>query len=400
MKPVPDRPRTLDEVAERWPRVRQSWLAAFDDCSLSSYFDLRFRTGSWSTVPAASGTIFHRFARAAVREMIAMDSETIPVGVALAILEDELKQRNVPPEERVKVPLREVPTLRWVVAKWARDNSFSVRHVVDLERTLEAPIAYVDDDGIKRERLLTGRPDLLIADPRDPEGAILPDWKSGWSLPPHREEGEDVSYEGIFQLQFYGFLVLRNYPALKRVKLREFYARRSRAREAKMSRDDLARTEEMLADKVMDLDRCLASGKPRRLRFPDVAPWNPSPGVHCRWCAAPHLCPIDADARERYAVTSEKRARKAVAELQVAEAVRKNRREGLRSYVEAHGPVPAKDSRGRLVFGLRTRSNGKPTLEFFTPEGADRAPSRKPEDRALEDALRRSAEAAREEEVG
>lgn len=393
---LPDKPLSLDEVIERYPQIRQSWLAAFDDCALSSYFDLRYGTGHWSTVPAAMGIIFHRVASDCLKEMRSMDSETVPVGVALAILEEALEQRGVPPEERIRIPLREIRNLRWIVAKFARDNSFSVRHIVDIEKRLEASVSYTDDEGQVRERLLTGKLDALVADPKDPEGAVIVDFKSGWGLPPKRREQDDgVSYEGLFQLHFYGWLVLRNYPSVERVRLREFYVRRTQARTATLEREDLKLIEKGLADIVLELDRCLASGKPKRLRFPDVAPWNPSPGRHCANCVAAHRCPIETDARARYAITGPKEAARAVAELQVADAVRDGHREGLRPYVEMHGPQPVKWSKGRSVFGLRTQSDGRPVLTFFTPEGADRAPQREQEDVALEAKLRQVAEEAK-----
>lgn len=396
--PAPAEPLTLDEVVERWPKIRQSWLASFDDCPLSSWFGLRYQTGMWATIHQAIGIMFHRVAAACLEEMRQMDSETIPVGVALAILEEKLAQRDVPAEERVRIPIREIPTLRWLVAKFARDNSFTVRHLVDVEKQLEAKLSYTDADGVVRERILTGRPDALVADPNDPEGAIIPDFKSGWGLPAERKGDKDdaVSYEGLFQLHFYGWLVMMNFPSVERVKLREFYARRTKARKATFERKDLKKTEEMLAETVRDLDLCLASGKPRRLRFPDVAPWNPSPGKHCSNCVAPHLCPIEPTVRSRYAITTKKEATKAVAILHVAEAIRDQLRQGLRPYFEGHGPVPVKWSRGRLVYGLKTQKGGRPVMTSFVPEGADRAPQRQQEDRALEDALREAAEKAKE----
>ena len=400
----PEKPLTLDQVHERWPKIRQSWAAAFDDCALTSYFNLRYQAGLWGTVPAAMGQLLHRTFSECLREMQRMDSETIPVGIALAILEEMLEQRGVPAEERVRIPLREVPTMRWVTVKFARDNSFTIRNLIDIERELEAVIDYTDDDGQLRHRTLTGRPDALIAEPDVADGAIVIDWKTGWRPPPEPRSGEwedaDVSYHGLFQLTWYAFLVLRNYPAVKRVTLREFYARRTVARKATITRDDLPAIEQQLATLVLEMDRALMSGKPKRLRLPDVAPWTPSPGKHCANCLAPHLCPIEADARERYAITSPKRARQGVAELQVAEAIRKNRREGLEPYVHEHGPVPAKWGEARLVLGLRTQKGGKQVLTFFVPEGSDRAPERQPEDVPLEQALRRAAEAVRDGDDG
>jgi len=396
--PVPGKPVDLDEVARLWPTVRQSILAKFDDCALSAYFDLAWSKG-WNGNQAASGIMFHRVAAECLRSMVANDSDFIETGVALAILEDCLEQKNVAPSERLKIPLREVPNLRWITAKFAKDNQFTIRNVVDVEHRLTASLEYADEEGTVRKRDLTGQLDVLVAHPERDDEAINIDWKSGWGLPPARHEDSrdpGVSYHGYFQQRFYGWLVFKNYPSINAVTLREFYVRRGEVRAARIERTEVDRIEKDLAVLVMGLDNALASGRPTKLKFPDVAPWNPSPGKHCSFCLAPHRCPIERDVRESVGIATPNEARKAVAELEVAEAVRGQRREALRPYIEQHGPQTSKHSKGRRVLGLKTpKTGGKPSLRFFTPEGADRPPERQPEDQNLEDALRRSAEAAK-----
>lgn len=402
--PVPNKPMSLDEVIAGLPMVRHSLMAKFDDCPLSCYFELKLAQG-WSTHPQARGTIFHRFAAEALREMKRQDSKGIPKGVALAILEEVLEQRDVHPTERVRVPLREIPLLRMAASKFAKDNEFTIRNIVDVEKRLTAPLSYVDDEGTIRERMLTGQLDVLVADRENDKGAIVIDWKDTWGLPPERKADDrdaaeaGLSYHGFFQQRFYGWLVMKTYRDIDKVTLREFYPRRSKARPAAIYRKDLERVEKELSNIVLELDRCLASGKPKKLEFPDVAPWNPQPGKHCFYCVAGHRCPIEVDAREAITVRTPDEARDAVARLQVAEAVRKSHRGALRPYVDEHGPQEAKDSKGRLVFGLRTNKSGEPELRFFVPEDADRAPARQPEDKNLEDAMKRSIERAKAEKV-
>ena len=398
MKPdaVPEEPLLLDEVIERWSRIRQSTLSNFDDCALSAFFEMKY-TGYWSSLPAASGTIFHRFCAACLKYMREADAQFIEVGDALTIMKETLEQRDVEPHERVRIPLREVRELRWMAKKFAKDNRFSIRHVVDVEHRLEASLEYRDDDGELRRRVLTGQLDALIADPQREEEAIILDWKSGWSLPPRRHENAEdpgLSYHGYFQQRFYGWLVMKNYPHIKAVTLREFYTRRTEARPARIERGALEQIEEDLADAVRQLDLALASGPPKKLKLPQVAPWNPSPGKHCAYCVGAARCPIESDARERYSATSRKQAERMVAELEVAESIRKSHREALRQYVDLHGPVGARWSKGRRAFGYRTQKGG-PVLTFFTPEGVDRAPERAEEDAELEEALKKSAEAAK-----
>lgn len=396
---VPEKPLPLDLVIERWPTVRQSLLSKFDDCALSMWFELKYRTGSWSNLAAAMGIMMHRFFAECLRTMKAADSEHIEVGVALGILEDVLAQRDIPAEDRVRIPIREAKNLRWMAAKFAKDNHFSIRHVVDVEHRLEAEVEYQDDAGEIRKRRISGQLDVLVADPETPEEAIIIDWKSGWGLPPRRhanDEDPGISYHGFFQQRMYAFLVMKNYPHIKAVTLREFYTRRSEARPARLERKDLPAIEEELANLVLELDRTLSHGPPKKLDFKNVGPWKPSPGKQCSWCLGARNCPIESDARERYAVTSKSAAERMVAELEVAEAIRESHREALRPYVDAHGPIGSKWAKGRRAFGYRTQKNGA-VLTFFTPKGTDRAPSHEAEDAKLEEALRRSAEEAKDD---
>lgn len=396
---TPDKPLDLDAVIETWPRLRQSFLAKFDDCALSAYFDLRYGSERWSTIDAMAGTILHEVYAACLEEMKLANTEYIEESIALAILEEKLEQRGVEERNKVRIPLRKIPELRWMTAKFAKDNRFSIANVVDVEHRLQHEIEYRDEEGEMRTRLLTGQLDLLVSDPEKPEEAIIVDWKSGWGLPPERgRDARDpgISYHGFFQQRFYGWLVMKVYPHIETVVLREFYTRRSKARPAAITRAELPRIEEALADLARECDLALAHGKPKKLNFDNVGPWKPSPGKHCSFCLGAKNCPIEADAREKGgAPQSLAHAQRMVAELEVAEAIRTSHREALRPFVEIEGPVGSKWAKGRRAFGFKTTKAG-PQLGFFTPSGADRAPSRKEEDSKLEDALRRSAEAADE----
>lgn len=399
--PIPTKPISLDDLMRAWPTIRQSAIAKFDDCALSAYFDLTWSQG-WNGNQAAMGIMFHRFAAACLREMVAMDSDYIETSVALAILEETLEQRNIDDEERLRIPLRDVPTIRWVAMKFAKDNTFTIRNVVDVEHRLSADIEYRDDEGEIRARTLTGQLDALVAHPQRDDEVIVLDWKSGWGLPPKRPQDADdpgISYHGYFQQRFYAWLVFMTAPSINAITLREFYVRRGEARPARVERSELPKIVHELSTLVREFDLALASGRPTRLKFPDVGLWGPSPGKHCSFCLAPHRCPIERDVRENIAISTPQEAKRAVAELEVAEAVRSSRREALRPYIEQHGPVASLWAKGRRVLGFRTPRSGKsksPQLTFFTPEGADRPPERVPEDAALEDALRRSAAAAKE----
>jgi hypothetical protein len=191
---------------------------------------------------------------------------------------------------------------------------------------------------------------------------------------------------------------MKNYPSIQSVTLREFYVRRTEARPATITRAMLEKVEETLALRVMELDRCLAAGAPKRLTVKGVGPWRPTPGLpYCRWCAASHRCPIERDAREKYVISTPDAAEKAAGELVVANAVREHRRDALGTYTMENGPVPIKGDKQHRYVGMRTDKSGNPSLTIFTPtKPEDLEPPRKPEDGALEKALKKATKRARE----
>lgn len=398
---VPRGPVDMDEVFLRFPAVRQSVLSDFDDCALSALFRLRYTNG-WSTHPQARGQIFHRVASECLRVMREQDTEGIPVGVALAILEEACYQRDALPEDIVRVPLRELPMLEMAVRKFASDNTFAVRNIIDVERRLTAEIVYPDEHGQAVRRALTGQLDALIA--RPPNEAVVIDWKDTWSLPPEREENAEdpgVSYHGFFQQQFYAWLVMSVYPAVQAVSLREFYVRRTKARPARVTREELPRVERRLAQLVAAFDRAVAAGEPPRLRMTALEQhghWKPSPGKHCGWCMKAHLCPIDDDFKG--SVTNPESASRVAATRQKAMAVAKQCKARLDPWVEQHGPVDVKWSKGRRVYGPRVIKGGRVRIEEYTPEGADRPGTRVAYNPNLADAMREATARAREARDG
>lgn len=394
--PIPKKPVDLDEALRLYPTIHQSLAASYDDCALSTLFAIRYGQ-VWHTKDQARGQIWHRFAAEVLREMQRNDSETIPTGVALAVLEEVLRQRDVAPEDIVRLPLREIPALRMAAKKFAKDNSFSVRKIVDIERRLTATLSYQLPSGVWVERALTGQLDLLMQHRDRPEEAVVVDWKDTWALPPERHEDADepgLSYHGYFQQLFYGWLVMKSYPSVEAVTLREFYARRTAARKGRITRDDVPSVEAKLALLVEQLDRAIASGQPKNLKLATLEAqghWKPSPGKHCFNCDAMHLCPIENEAALPANVRTPEHAARWAAARQVAVAVKKRADVLLHPYADAHGPIPIKFSKGRRVLGHRPLSNGKTRFEEYTPEGSDRPPTRTADDVPLEEALRESA---------
>jgi hypothetical protein len=421
----PRAPVALDDVMRLYPKWRQSFLSKHDDCPLSTLMEMRFARG-WNTHPQARGTVFHLFAAKVLQELREQKSETIPVHVAEAILIEACRQRTnhrgepIPVEDIVRVPLRQMPELRMAARKFAKDNAFSWRKIVDIERQLEAPLVYVDAQGELRERTLTGRLDALLFDP--PNGAIVIDWKDTWALPPEPKErepeefvGEDdelrgISYHGYFQQRFYGWLVMKNYRNVDRVTLREFYARKTKARKATLTRDRLPEVEEELSILVQQLDEAVAAGEPPwpygywpaeeggiELDIERLGMWKPQPGRHCGFCAASRHCPIDEDARIEAGAppTSWERAKRIAAELQVVERVRKVLIEAAKGFVESSGsPIPVKGGKGRRVLGWFETKGGR-RFGLYTPDESDRG-GHADLDRQLEEAMREATARAKE----
>ena len=365
------------KAVERFPRVRQSLLAAFDACALETHFEMEYRRG-WSEHHQARGQLFHRFAARCFREMRAHSEERISVDVALAILDEVLSQADADshcPEcgstkilpgvskymertcgdcgamfetEFVNVPRKHVAQLVMAAKKWAHDNEFDIEHVIDVERRLEASVHY-SVHGVSIDRVLTGKPDVLLVDAQDGTHTIVIDWKDTWKLPAKSE----ISEEGYFQQRFYAFLVMSNYRVVERVTLREFYVRRSEVREATVWRHDLDQLEAEFAGLVMKFDRTYEEGV-----------YVPTPGAHCGWCLRPEKCPIPRFARGSGKISSERMAKQVAAQLVVATRVKRMAEEALKAYVDVNGPVEVKDAKGKRVYGFVARPRTeRPTRE-------------------------------------
>lgn len=409
---APMEPLSLEQVIERWPTIRQSLGSSYDDCPLSAYFSLRHGNG-WSTHPQARGTIFHRTAAEILRTMQRVGHRTIPPNEAVAILIEVCRQRDVPPEEIVRVPLRQMPELRMAVRKFAADNQFSIEQITDIERKLEMPVSYPGPTGDLVTRMLTGTLDVLLFDP--PDGAVVIDWKDTWGLPPEPkdtepqgyddEELKGLSFHGYFQQRWYGALVMLNYRNVQRVTLREFYARKTKVRKATLHRHQLPDVLEELSVLAQAFDSALAQGPPDLRPDADgvvdmdqLGWWRPAPGRHCGFCLKPTACPIPDEVRVAAggAVTSPEEASRWAARLQIAERIKQASIEGLKGWVEGGGaPVAVKYAKGRRVIGWYATKRGR-RFGFYTPDDSDRG-GHADEDAQLVEAMREATARARAE---
>lgn len=385
---IPTEPVTPERVIELFPTLRQSLLGEFDNCALSAFFSLKYANG-WSTTPQARGTLLHRTYAEILRTMQRQGHKTIPPGEALAILIEVCRQQDVPPEDIVRVPMRQMPELRMAVKKFATDNEFSTHRIVDIEKRMEAPITYTGLDGRSVTRRLTGQLDVLLFDP--PDGAVVVDFKTGYGLPPEPRDSEPQGYDdeelkglsfmGYFQERIYGLLTMANYRNVNRCVLREFFPYRTKVRKATLFRHQLPEVYEEVGALMQAFDAAVAQGAPHLtadaeglVNIDELGWWKPAPGKHCSYCVRPTHCPIPEDVRVAAggAVTSLEDAQRWAARLQIAERIRDMAREGLKGYVEEGGaPVPVKWAKGRRAIGWYETKRGR-RFGLFTPDDSER----------------------------
>jgi hypothetical protein len=346
--------------------LRQSSIARYDACPLSLKFDLtvdlRQLPGTMGVL-GARGVLFHRFAASAMNWMKRHNEGSIPVDVALERLLQVLAQRDVPDRDVVLVPLSQMRWMRVLVVRWALRESFDIHLVTEVERRLTHDIEVPDGFGCTYKRAITGQPDVLMAGPGPDEATII-DWKSGWAKPPKgkraEEEREDdkLSEMGYVQQVIYGYLVMREFPFIQRVTEREVYvmAKDDYVRHATVERWEMERIEDVLAAQVAQIDAALDAG-PRSER------WFPVPGTHCGTCSGVRFCPV----RKRFGIPATlEDAQRIARERQVGLAISKDRTPFIKGWVEEHGPIPIRHSKGRRVVGLGDSGS----LKMYTPQEA------------------------------
>lgn len=364
------------KAVKRFPRLRQSLLATFDNCALTSKFENELRIG-WSTHPQARGQVFHRFAGRCLRELVAQREREMDVGVALAILNEVLRQEDVDRRcpvcgtteikpglskrgyracakghrfetELVNLPMEQVRELYIAAKKWAHDNVWPIENLATVEQRLEATLEYPSLYG-PVPRILTGQIDALFIEGEYNERGVVYDWKDTWGLPAQTE----ISHPGYFQQRFYGWLVMKNFKTIHFVTLREQYPRYTETREATLTRDELDDVELELAALAERFDRSYEE---------QVHP--PAPGKHCSWCLRPSACPILPEARGEGRITSLEDAKRKAGQWIVAKEAAGQIAKALKAFCDVHGPVPVRHAKGRRVVGFqRSVSEVKPTLE-------------------------------------
>lgn len=336
--------------------LRQSTLSTFDRCPLSAKLEAQYtvlkkeephNVIEWSSHPQARGTIAHRTFARCMEVMSENGEDRIETDIAQAILLEQLRQSDVDIEDVVPVPLDEAKDLYWIVTKWAYDNTWSIRSLVSVEERLSVPIRYPDPKGGFIERIITGQTDVIFGEGTH---AIVIDYKDTWGLP----GPTDLSFDGYFQQRVYAWLIMRSYPAVESVTLREFYVRFSEVREATLFRQDLAEIEGELSALVERYDRAMETNV-----------WKPAPGKHCSYCLRPTACPIFPTARGEGRIQNDDDAAKVAAQVLVAEAALKQSKDSLKVWAKEHGPIPVKDAKEpNRIFGFQiTNRTSRPDKE-------------------------------------
>lgn len=364
------------DAVQRFPRVRQSLLSTFDSCALSSRFQVDYEQG-WSSHPAARGTIVHRTLARCIRMMVDNREAYVPVDMALAELDDVIRQADVETDEPfgdeiVSIPLREIAEARVTVKTWALYTSYPWEEIAGIEKRLETTVTYPDGDGGLVERALTGKLDLLLIE-KNGEHARVVDFKDTWGIPTEKlgisrvsDDTSNVSEEGYFQQRFYGLLVLRHYARVQRVTLEETYPRymsgavRDRQgrpinpiRKATIDRSQLGDIEAEMSALVERFDRAHHTSK-----------FRPAPGSHCSYCTRKEACTIFPSARNEGRIATPAEAERMAARLQVLKSLSREATGALRAWSNAHGDVPVKDAKRPRVYGPVVRQESvKPSPE-------------------------------------
>jgi hypothetical protein len=347
--------RDTAAVFEAFPELRQSLLAHFDQCPLATRFDLE--GAPYTGGDAARGIVFHHFAAKYLGAIKEMREKKMPQAEALEVLYECESQVDVPDLEHVHVPMSEREVLRIAALKFC-EHELSWDRIVFIEKRFYAKVRYVDSDGVMVERVITGKPDVVIADP--PDGIIIPDWKTTRSPPPRpakQVEGEQfrddpLSPEGYFQQQTYGFLGFRNLPKVERITLREFYPLAGESRNATLYRYQLEHIERNVGLTAQEIDRALAGGH-------DSPLWVAQAGRHCRYCPRPMDCPIDRDGRD-IPLPIEPEEREMWAERFIVNDRRRDYlRLAIREDVSENGPINVSSEKGEYQLKWRTYPSGE-----------------------------------------
>lgn len=340
--------------------MRQSTITTFAYCPLSARFEID--AGDRRSPPLNRGTMAHRCQEEILRTLHRQGERKMPQAEALEIMYEVLAQRDVPSEDVLTLTPEEKVHLRQFVIRFC-DWEWRTDRIMALETQLRSEI--VCPDGITR--VLTGTPDVLIANPGENAVEIV-DAKSGFRPPSTPRMSEDaltdtqrkryLTERGHGQLDAYGLLVLDRYPAPDKALLRELHPMAGEERQAALHRDELEHVRRQIGTDLMLMDRALGEG-------PDSPIWKAVGGTRqCDWCIRKDLCPRPAF--ERGGITDLPMAMEVAQDAVAVTAKRDVMLKMLKGHVDAEGPVPLP---GGKVYGWQeTVKDGKVRRSFCVHE--------------------------------
>jgi PD-(D/E)XK nuclease superfamily len=319
-------------------RIRQSLLRSFYECPLRAVNEIEHTAGNVGE-SADLGSALH----AVVAEVLRTLCRT--------------GEAQMPHQESVEVLYEVVNAGPWVLSPeshdWLRQMVLNFceleirpERILRIEEQLSTAI--VCPDGVTR--ILTGTPDLLVADPGDPPGVVIEDYKSSLGVPRNPRsmpaEGEPIVGEqylhegGHTQLRIYGLLAMRTYPRVQFATLRQRNLRwNGPPREASITRDQLEHVERQVGLLLMQVDTA-RNGDPLGLV-------RPRPGAWCaRRCPIARACPVPAEQRGVGALETDEMADAEAARFVVVDGLRKTLLAALKARYEATGrPMLTGDGR-------------------------------------------------------
>lgn len=297
--------------------VRQSTLRNFSQCSLATSWTLEDE-GDYSSEEAVLGTVAHGVLERILSDLKRTGQERIDFDRALTLMGQAATDPAMPVLGSEALATLKILTLQVAKMEW------SATHVVALEDRLWADVPCPDGE----LRRVTGQPDFVMRSDQ-PGEAIVGDLKTGQAKPPPAPRDDDwtkdqgrpyLSERGLFQLDLNGLLVMRKWPGIHTVILREWHLRHGVTREAWLTRDELPEVERRVGILLQNFWQMRTGTRKPEARA----------GGHCRgMCPNPLACPIPpAERRSTIAgngeLVDDERAAE-LAQVYVAVAAQKDR---------------------------------------------------------------------------
>jgi hypothetical protein len=155
--------------------MRQSTMTTFAHCPMSALFEIQ--AGERHAPPLARGTLAHRCVEEILHTLKGHGEDSMPTEEGIVVMREVLAQIDTPSEDVLVLPPDEEAALRQFVIRFCSDWKWNAPQVMGLEVPLRAEI--VCPDGVTR--VLTGTPDVLVAEP--PDAIVVVDFKSGLGVP-------------------------------------------------------------------------------------------------------------------------------------------------------------------------------------------------------------------------